>query len=268
MPSSLRIFATFVGLGVRRWSTYRLAAAAGAFTNTVFGLIKAAIVVAAVRSAGGSVGGYDAAAAATYVWVGQALIGPMSLFGWTDLAVRIRTGDIAVDLSRPVDPQLTYLGVDLGRAIYQFLPRGLPPLRVGALVTGLALPRSALPYLLGALSVALGVGVSFACRWLLNLCAFWLLDLRGAVSVYIVATNILCGLIVPVHWFPGWLAAIAAATPFPSVLQVPIDVLTARVAGAAAVEAILIQLSWLVALLAVGQLVFRVGARRLVVQGG
>ncbi|WP_431936231.1 ABC transporter permease [Micromonospora sp. RP3T] len=268
LDAQLAIFVRFFAMGVRRWSTYRLAVAAGAFANTVFGLLRANITVAATAAAGGALGGYDAATVATYVWLGQAFAGAVNFFPWTELAARIRLGDVAVDLARPVDPQLAYLAADLGRAVFQLVPRGAPPLLVGAVVTGLVLPATPWPYALGVLSLLLAVSVSFACRWLVNLTAFWLLDLRGPMAFYQTAISILCGLSVPVHWFPGWLARVAASTPFPSMLQTPIDVVTGRIVGVDAVAAIGVQAAWLAGLLVLGQVVFRFGARRLVVQGG
>ncbi|NED94857.1 ABC transporter permease [Phytoactinopolyspora alkaliphila] len=255
-------------MGFRRWSTYRLATAAGAFTNSVFGLIKAYITIGAIGAAGGSLAGYDAATGATYAWLVQALIAPVNIFGWQELALRIRSGDVAVDLARPVDPQLAYLAADLGRAAYSFIPRGAPPLLVGAAVTGLTLPTSPLPYVLGAISVWLAVMLSFACQWLVNLAAFWLLDLRGVRTLYMAVSSVLSGMMVPVHWFPGWLSTVAAWTPGPSLIQAPIDVVTARADGVDALAIMGTQAVWLVAMLAVGQLVFLAGTRKLVVQGG
>lgn len=261
-------FLTFVLLGWRRGSAYPAATAAGAFTNTVFGLIKAAIAMGAVSAAGGSLAGYDALDAATYAWLTQALLTPVYVFVWSDFADRVRTGDIAVDLARPVDPQLHFLGMDLGRAAFSFLPRGGPPLLVGALVTGLALPTAPLTYVLGTLSVVAAVVVSFAARWLLNLAAVWMTEIRGALTAYMVLCNILCGLIVPVHWFPDWLATVARATPFPSMLQTPVDVLMGRVTGFAALEVVIVQVGWAIGLLLAGRLVWRLAVDRLVVQGG
>lgn len=254
--------------GFRRWATYRLALAAGAFTNTVFGLIRAFITVGAIGAAGGTLAGYDAAAGVTYAFLAQALIAPINIFGWNEFAQRIRTGDVAVDLARPVDPQITYLAADLGRAVYTSIPRGGPPLLAGAVVFGLAMPSTALPYLLGAVALMLAIMVSFACRWLVNLAAFWLLDLRGVLTLYVLSSGLLSGHLLPVHWFPAWLAAIANATPFPSLVQTPIDVVTGRAVGADALALIGVQIGWLVVLLMAGRLVFAAGTRKLVVQGG
>ncbi len=43
-----------VTAGFRRYATYRRATLAGAFTNTVFGVIKASILFAAADAAGGT----------------------------------------------------------------------------------------------------------------------------------------------------------------------------------------------------------------------
>jgi ABC-2 type transport system permease protein len=255
---------TLFALGFRRHAAYRAAAFGGAFTNCIFGLIRAAVVLAVIGTAGGTLGGYDTAAAATYVWLGQALIGPIHLGAWSELAQRVRTGDVAVDLARPVDPTLAYLAADLGRAAFLLLPRGVPPLVIGALTTGLAVAATPGPYALGLLSVALAVAVSFTCRWLVNLSAFWLLDLRGPMTLYVTAADVLSGLVVPVRWFPEWLRTFAAATPFPSMLQTPVDVLLGR----AGWPEIGIQALWLAGLLAAGRIVFAVGTRKLVIQGG
>lgn len=264
----MRAVWALVGAGFRRHASYRGAILAGALTNSVFGVLRASIVTAAIVSAGGELGGYAVTSGVTYAWITQALIAPLQIFTWDELALRVRTGDIAVDLARPVDLQLQYAAADVGRAAAITLPRALPPLAVGALMFGLALPRTPTAYLAGVTAAALGVAISFACRYLVNLWAIWLLDIRGMLTVYVTVSSVLCGLVIPVHWFPDWLATLAAATPFPSMLQAPADVLTGRVSGAAVPALLGTQLAWLTAMLAAGRLVQHLGARHLVVQGG
>ncbi|WP_432494691.1 ABC transporter permease [Kineococcus auxinigenes] len=268
LASPVLAYPVLVVAGFRRYSAYRAATAAGALANTVFGAIKAAVLTGTVAAAGGSVAGYGIAQAATFAWVSQALLAPLSVFADDHLARRVRTGDIAVDLARPVDPQLAAWAEDLGRAAFQLLPRGLPPLLVGALSTGLALPGEPGGHLLGLLSLVLGVSISFALRWAVGLTAFWLVDVRGILLLYTVCATVLTGLAVPVAWFPPWLAALAAATPFPSVLQAPADVFTGVVTGPAALGVVAVQLAWLAGLVLLGRVLLAAGSRRLVVQGG
>jgi ABC-2 type transport system permease protein len=264
----VRSWLAFFVAGWRRYSAYRAATLAGAVTNTVFGVVKASITVAAVGSAGGAIAGYDARAASTYSWLVQGLIATVALFGWDELAQRVRSGDVAVDLARPVDLQGSMLAADLGRGAYLLVPRAALPLTVGALFYGLRLPGDPLAYLLGALSVVAAVTISFACRFAVNLVAFWVVELRGVQTLYLVATNVLSGLIVPVAWFPGWLGALAAVTPFPSMLQAPVDILSGRVSGWDAARTLAVQLVWVAVTLALGRVVLARAGRKLVVQGG
>lgn len=266
--STTHIYWLLAATEFRRFSTYRLAILAGVVTQSVFGFIRVSVLFAAISAAGGTLVGYDQRSAATYVWLGQALLAPVALFGWMEVADRVSSGEIAVDFARPVDTQLAWWARDLGRACFQLLSRGLPPLLIGALTIGLALPQSWTAYPLGLLSLVLAVSISFTVRFLVNLIAFWTFDVRGFVGLYIVLAGPLCGLFVPVHLFPEWLQIMAYATPFPSMLQSPIDVLSGYVLDLAALAVVGAQLAWLVALVGLARLVQWRAAHRLVVQGG
>jgi ABC-2 type transport system permease protein len=256
------------GAGFRRFATYRQATVAGAFTNTVFGVIKVSVLLAAARSAGGSVAGYDAAALSTYTWVSQGLISAVWMFGWTQVAQRVRTGDVAIDLARPAHPIGVWLAEDLGRAAQACLFRLVVPIVVGGLIFGLRAPARPETVPLFLLSAVLAVVLSFGCRVLVNLAAFWLLDVRGVVTLYVLASNVLSGLLVPVPFFPDWLRHLAYATPFPSLVQVPVDMVVERTTGWAALAAVAGQAAWAAAALAAAGWVLARGARKLVVQGG
>lgn len=251
-----------------RHSTYRLAIAAGIFTNTVFGFIKAGVLFGAIAAAGGEIEGYGTKQAATYVWLGQALLAPVAMYAWSDIADRVRTGEIAIDLARPVDLQLSYWARDLGRATLALPTRGLPPLVLGALLMGIAYPSSWTAYPLGLVSVALGISVSFMCRYGVNLISFWTLDVRGYLNLYVLLLGLLSGFYLPVHIFPVWLREIAFASPFPSMFQSPVDVLSGRVVGAAALQVLGVQVVWLALLIALTRVMLWRGTQRLVVQGG
>ena len=129
--------------GWGRYAAYPAAAWAGAFTNSVFGFMQAYVLVALFRHRT-DVGGYDVGDAVTYVWLAQALLMTVYVFGWDELALRIRDGSIATDLSRPLNPQRYWLAFDLGRAPFHFIFRGIPPFLIGAFVFDLHYPTPAL----------------------------------------------------------------------------------------------------------------------------
>jgi ABC-2 type transport system permease protein len=252
--------------GYRRYAAYPAATWAGAFTNTVFGFIQAYILLA-VYEHRTDVGGYDVGDAVTYAWLAQALIMTVYIFGWDELALRIRDGSIATDLARPVDPLRYWLAFDLGRAPYHFIFRGVPPFVVGAFVFDLRYPSAGLAVAF-AVSVVLAVVVSLAFRFLYNVAAFWLLDERGILRLAVTVSLFFSGMILPLTFFPGWLHAIAQALPFASIVQVPIDVYLGKHTGSGLAAALALQAAWAVALLAFARLALARGTRKVVIQGG
>ncbi len=130
------------------------------------------------------------------------------------------------------------------------------------------MPTTALPYVLGAISIVMGVAISFYCRYAVNVLGFWLLDTRGVRTFYMVTSGFLAGLYVPVALFPSWLHTLAYSTPFPSILQVPINVISGQDTGVTAVVDLVMQVGWLAATCLLGRALTNAGRRKLVVQGG
>ncbi|MCY7401703.1 MAG: ABC-2 family transporter protein [Nocardioides sp.] len=254
--------------GFRRQATYRLAALGGLVANTTFGLLKVAILFAAVEASDGNLNGYDQGSIAAYIWISQALLGSVNLTGRTDIAERIKDGDITVDFLRPLDVQAASITTEVGRSLFALIPRGIPTFTLGMLVVGVAMPSTPLPYLLGAISLLLGIWVSATTVYLVAATGFWLVETRGLQILYMVVSGFLAGLFVPIQLFPGWLLALASATPFPSMLMYPVDVLSGRVTGLGALGLLGAQVAWLALTAALGQLLTRRGRHHLEVQGG
>jgi ABC-2 type transport system permease protein len=268
-PVRYRTFSALVSAGFRRYSTYRQATLAGIFTNIVFGFLRCYVLLAVAGGAGGSAVGYRGAQLIGYVWVTQGLIATVGIWGDTALADRIRTGDVVADLLRPVPPVLSYLATDLGRAGFAVLTRFLAPVLVGALAFDLYLPHRPLTYLLFPVSVLLATVTSFACRYAVNACAYWLLDARGPQVAWTLASNVLSGLYFPLAFLPGWLYfALWWATPFPGLLQGPADVFVERYSTVGQLDILAGQLGWAGLTLAFAGYVQRRGERRMVIQGG
>jgi ABC-2 type transport system permease protein len=264
---STGVYVQLAKCGFRRYSSYTRAAVAGLFTNVVFGMLRAA-VMGGVYAGTGVIGGFNLTQAVTYVWLVQGLMTVVQMYGNNELAMRVRSGDITTELLRPINPQLCSLATDLGRAGYHCLYRGIPPVVIGAIAFDLVAPDDPLTWLGFAASVVLAVTVSHSFRFLYNLSAFWLLDYRGVALVAVILANLLSGFIVPVGFFPHWLLVLASLTPFPSMVQTPVDIFTGRVTGFAALGEIGVQALWTVLLMVAGRAVFQLGRRTVVFQGG
>jgi ABC-2 type transport system permease protein len=256
---------TIFRYGFRRHATYRAAAFAGAFTNTIFGVLRAYVLIA-LWSARPGLGGYDVTDAVTFCFLTQAFIGPMQVFGGgLELSQRVRTGDVALDLVRPASLQMWSLADDLGRAAFLFLARSVPPTVVGAAVFGINVPVDPVTWAAFLVSVTLGIVVSFGLRYLVALSACWIVDERGVQSMSLVMTTFFSGMMLPLAIFPGWLGTLAQALPWAAMVQVPADVFLGKTAplGALAFQAL-----WVAVVLAAGALATRSARRKVVIHGG
>jgi ABC-2 type transport system permease protein len=266
----MSLYAAVAVSGFRRYSTYRLATAAGIFTNTVFGLIMAYTYIA-LWDQRPHLGGYDQSMAITYVWIGQALFITVAVMGGgfqDELIERIRSGDVAIDLYRPADLQAWWLASDLGRAAFHLIGRGIVPMLFGALFFDLTLPGSPLTWVFSLVSVAIGVVVSFALRYLVVLSAFWLMDGGGVTTISGLATMFFSGMLLPLNVFPGTLGEVARLLPWSALLQVPADIFLGVHTGFGLVRALAFQAGWAVVLLGAGRGLQAVATRKVVVQGG
>jgi ABC-2 type transport system permease protein len=263
----MRLFLQLATLAFRRQLTYRAAALAGLATNFFFGLMRAAILVA-LYAGRTEVAGMTVQDAVTYTGLTQALIAYLSLFSWYELMTTVYSGDVAADLLKPM-PYLAYwLARDVGRAIAALLMRGVTIMAIYALVYPIVVPSSPAQWLALAITLALALLVSFGWRFLVNLAAFWSPNATGFLRFAFGLSWFLSGFLMPLRYFPPWVQQLCYLTPFPAMVNTPVNVYLGLVSGPAVVPALLLQAFWALVLILAGQLVLQAGVRRLVILGG
>lgn len=265
----MRLYVEVARTGFRQQLTYRAAAISGLLTNAGWGCFKAFVFIALYRAReGATVAGYDLQDALTFVWFAQAMIAPIAIWGWFDIAQTITTGAVVTDLSRPYDYYTFWFARDMGRAAAQILLRGVPSLAIGAVFFGIRFPTDPAQLALFAVALCLAIATSFALRFIVNLWAFWLLDWRGIAGLWNLLVTLLSGFELPLAFFPDWSRPVLDALPFRGLIQTPADLFLGHAAGGDALNLLTRQAAWLVALVLVGQLLVTTATRKVVVQGG
>jgi ABC-2 type transport system permease protein len=218
----------------------------------------------------GAVAGYDRAQLLTYIVVSQTLITfQFTIRTWSVIETKVRSGEVAIDLLRPVDFQGMILAIGLGPALHTLLFNMAPKFALFAALGVVAAPASGLALGLFVVSAALGFLVLFGVEFLIGMLAFWLIEIRGLYAMVMWGIcGFFSGYFLPLEFFPDWLAAAARALPFPAMVYIPSAIYAGSVEGMAAVLAVLEQLAWVGGLLVAGRLLFGIAHRRLVVQGG
>jgi ABC-2 type transport system permease protein len=213
------------------------------------------------RSSGGRVGSYTSEDVAAY-FLATMVINHLT-FTWImfEFEYRIRQGQFSPLLLKPLHP----IHGDLAENVtYKALTLVV---LVPTLVVLVAAFRPALhpePWALAAFVPALLLAyfVRFLSEWTLALAGFWTTRVFAINEMYFVAMLFLSGLMVPLSLLPAPIQALAYAFPFRWMVAFPVELLLGRLTPNQTVIGLGAQGFWLVASLALMQVIWRAGLKR------
>ncbi len=263
----MKVYLAIAGKSFQRSMAYRAANLAGIVTNTFFGAVYIFGYVALFRSRS-QVGGLNLQDTITYAVLSQSLLMAMTAFGSIELSEAIIKGDIVPDLARPVDFYLLWAAIDLGRAAYFLIFRGLPTFLVGWLLFRPSPPAGLAGGLLFLLALTLGIAVSFAFRFIMASLAFWLTDARGINSLAVTLVIFFSGFAIPLNFFPGVLRTVAERLPFNALANLPINLYLDKLPQTAIAHTLALEAGWLVLLVAGGRWLLSRLMQHLAINGG
>ena len=263
----IRLFWELAKCSIKRQLTYRSATLAGLVTNFFFGIIRAAILIA-LYDTRQNIAGISLKSAVTYAALTQGIIAYLSFFGWTKIMDTIYTGDISSDLLKPINYFSFWLAKDFGRAVVNFVMRGITLMFGYALIFDLINPRRGWQWVALIMSIFLSWMLNFSWRFLVNLSAFWIQNARGVARFFFISMWFFSGFLMPLRYYPEWVIRLSHFTPFPSMINTVVEIYLNILQGPELIQALLVQLAWALALIGLGQLVLKAGVRRLVILGG
>jgi ABC-2 type transport system permease protein len=179
----------------------------------------------------------------------------------------IRQGQIAVELTRPLDFQLRIM-VESFAEMLTFLVQRLPLFLIAFVFFGMRLPTDPLLWLAFSVSLFLGQFIVFLFDWMFACLAFYVTETWGLSVVRVGAGSFFSGALVPLVMMPEWLQSIATGMPFAQALAVPVSFLSGISAWTDAPHVWLIQIIWVLALFVLSRIVFSIAIRQVTVQGG
>jgi len=254
-------------LSLKQQSTYRTALYAGLATNLFFGLLRAALMIA-LYAGKSEVNQLALQDAITYVGLTQALIAFLNIFGSTDIMQTVYSGQIGSDLLKPINLYTFWLAKDLGKSMVNLAGRGVLFMLVYGIFFKISLPARLDQWIYLLASLTLGWLASFSWRFLVNLAGLWSPDARGVARIGFTVSALLSGFIMPLRLLPDWFANLCSLTPFPSMINTPVEIYLGVMNAPSILNALMLQLIWLAALAVVCQVALRAGVSRLVIQGG
>lgn len=197
-------------------------------------------------------------------------LGLISAFSKNEMFLqdKIKQGTIANEFLKPVNFKLRMMFEDLGDGFFKVIFNFLPAVIIAMLFTKLEPPAGIFNFLLCIVSAVLGYLVLWHISFIIQTLAFWLFNVWGLVTIKNVIVNILSGALLPLWFMPEPILNIIKFTPFDSIFFTPVQLYLGQLKGYEIIMNFGRQLLWTGILYAVGELLWRKGIKRLVVQGG
>lgn len=246
---------------------YRGAMIGGIFCQMFFGMVLIALYRALYE---GNPQSTPIENVVTYVWLQQAFF-RMMLAVDNELVDKIRTGDIAYDMCRPVNMYGFYYARIMAQKVMGSLMRAVPMLILAAFLPkgwGISAPSSFVG-LLAALP-ALVLGVFCVCALSNIAMAFTMktLDPRGMQGLLNLLMMTFSGNLLPLTLFPDRWQKVITLIPYAQLLDAPIRLYTGDFAISEALRVYAVQSFWTVALVLLGAYMWKLNQKRMIVQGG
>ena len=185
------------------------------------------------------------------------------------IAAEIREGQLNSLLVKPLDYLGYRISLFLGyRLTYTALTLPFVLAVFAYFSEDVTLPRHAVTWLWGCLSLLLAAFLQFFVTYCVAMLAFWILEISTVVFIVYSFEYFLSGHLFPLDLLPGWFRGIAEWLPFTYELFFPVAIIQESITGSTLYKGLLIQAAWVVAMWAIGRLLWRSGVRRYQAFGG
>ena len=257
-----------------RFSTglqYRAAALAGIATQFFWGIIELLMFAAFYRWSPQNFP-MTFSQLANYIWLQQAFLALFVLWRMdNDIFSAITQGNIAYELVRPAGLYAMWFVKNAAMRCSSALLRCIPVLVVAVFLPapyGLTPPPSLQAGVLFILALMLALATTVCLVMLVYVLTFYTMSPMGIRMVAVSLGEFLSGSVIPLPFLPDWLRGVVELLPFAATANTPLRVYSGQLAGAAAWQAVGLQLFWIGALVLLGNLLLRRALHRVVVQGG
>lgn len=181
---------------------------------------------------------------------------------------KIRDGSIATELLRPISFKGRMIAENMGNALFDLLFHFVPVLIIAVATVGVSSPASPVMLLLFVFSALLGYGVLWVISFAVQMTAFWLINIWSLLTIKNVFVNVLSGSMIPLWFMPEWMGGVLRFTPFSSIYFTPIQIYLGQLSYSEIAFKCGIQILWIALIYLIGNVLWKKGQQKLVVQGG
>lgn len=180
----------------------------------------------------------------------------------------VLNGEISQRLLLPLGFRKHLFFQTVSNNIFLFIYSAIPPVVIAVLIYQIHFICDIQNLLICVLSVILSYTLNFFLNFVLGLTVFWFRNaffLSWMTSAFF---SLFSGSFVPVWFFPQWLNKVSLFIPYRYIVFEPTAILLGRYDISTSLKIVIVQLIWIVILYVIGEIIWRIGRKKLMVQGG
>ena len=267
----MKSYISYFKLKFKTGLQYRSAALAGMATQVFFGIVYVAIYVAFYESGADNLP-MELSELVSYVWLGQSFFSLIYLwYKDKEIIKLIKTGNIAYELCRPQDLYFMWASKIAGERLSNVALRFIPVILIAVILPSpfnldlsITLPRLLLFLIIMILSIILMTVLIL----LYHVICLFTLDEKGVVNIFMIISDVLSGLVIPVPFFPDYLKNISNILPFRYITDFPFRFYVGNIGYNEGIIGIIIQIIWILILVILGRFITSRALKKAVIQGG
>lgn len=267
----MKLYLSYFKLRFTTSLQYRMAAIAGIATQIFFGLIFIMVYLAFYESNSSNYP-MELSELVSYLWLNQIFFSLVYMF-YKDKEIfnLIKTGNISYELVRPQKIYFIWFFKILAQRLANVSLRFIPVILVAALLPspiGLSLPYSFMHLIMFVITLLTGSLLMTSIITLYHIITLSTLNEKGIPNLFMAASDILSGGVVPIPFFPGFMQVIANILPFRYVSDLSFRIYTNNVSLQEGIKGLFVQGIWFIIIFIIGNILLKKSLKKVVVQGG
>lgn len=202
----------------------------------------------------------------TYIFASFIINSLLSFYTETKISEDIRSGDIVLDLIKPLDYQKGKLFETLGTVFLESVVSVFLVGGVAVIIFDINPPATLVMLVVSFVSVIFGTFIKFLLSYLTGLLCFKMQGVVGIIWVRNAITDIFSGALIPLDLYPDTIRNIISSLPFKNIVYNPVMIYMNKIDDV--YKILLSQIIWSILLWLISRLVFRIASRELTINGG
>lgn len=195
----------------------------------------------------------------------------ITLFMQSDVAVnlaeKVRTGQISIDLIRPINIKWYSFWEQISANLFEILFLGIPVLIIGGVIWD-TVKLELMNILCFFIGTILAVLLNFYFQYVVGLLSFWFKDGTYARMFISGLMTIFSGKQIPLWFYPSALYAVCSVLPFRFMVQEPVSILLGEYGKTDILSVFGLQIIWILIFWGMERMIWRLIQRQIEIQGG